>query len=211
MKTKNTLIICLTVGLTSFGVWLATSLSGELIRVSKESNMEDSMKKVQAKVAINAPIDKVWKIVGQNFEKNSRFNIDAKESFYSKEVGGMIGSQRRTVNYKDKVIDVEIVSYDATKSYVKWEIFNMNVAPLKAGYSSYTLYDDGKGGTILIQHAAFKMKVFFMDWIAKGKFTTMFKTELAAIKHLSETGESITTETKDKIVELHSDAISIVK
>jgi hypothetical protein len=207
MKAKYILIL----GLIIIGFWIATSLSSELIQVSKQNNMEISMNTVQAEVTINAPLDEVWLIVAQNFDKNSRFNVDAKDSFYLKEVEGMIGSQRRTVNYKDKVIDVEVVAYDQIKSHVKWEIFNMNVAPLKAGYSSYTLHDDGKGGTVLVQNAAFKMKVFFMDWIAKGKFTTMFKTELAAIKHLAETAESITVETKNKIREQYADDIIIVK
>lgn len=211
MKRKRILIVGITVWLIVFGVWLAISLSGKVIQVSKHHNPDIAMEKVQAEVSIAAPIDKVWSIIGQNFDQNSKFNVDAKASHYLKEVHGMVGSQRRTVNYKDKVIDVEIVSYDPSIFYVKWEIFNMNVAPLKAGHSSYTLHDDGNGGTVLVQRAAFKMKVFFMDWIARGKFTTLFKTELAAIKHLAETGENITIETKEEIVKTYADAIRLIK
>lgn len=211
MKKKSILIIGTAAWLITIGVWLAMALSSKVIQVSKHTNPDIAMEKVQAEVSIAAPIDKVWSIIGQNFDQNSKFNVDAKQSYYLKEVHGMVGSQRRTVNYKDKVIDVEVVSYDPTKTYVKWEIFNMNVAPLKAGHSSYTLYDDGHGGTVLVQEAAFKMKVFFMDWIARGKFTTLFKTELAAIKHLAETGENITIETKAEIVKTYAHAVRLIK
>lgn len=206
-KLILTVISIMTLALFGFTI-LETSM---VIRVSESSKAEKSLKKVKAKVYINAPIDKVWAIVGENFDQNSKFSVDGKKTFYLKEVDGMIGSQRRTVNHKDKVIDVEIVEYNSEATHVKWEIFNMNVAPLKAGNSSYTLNADGKGGTILVQKAAFKMKIFFMDWIAKGKFTTLFKTQLAAIKHLAETGESITPQTKDEIVERYSNAIEIMK
>lgn len=213
MRTKSKkmilTLVSITVILALFG--FAISKKPEIIRASKFIQIEKKMKKVQAEVYINASIEKVWSIIGENFDQNSKFNVDAKKTYYLKEVTGMIGSQRRTINHKDKVIDVEILEYDPKKTHVKWEIFNMNVAPLKAGNSSYTLYEDNKGGTILVQKAAFKMKVFFMDWIAKGKFTALFKTELAAIKHLAETGESITPQTKDEIIERYTNSIKVIK
>jgi hypothetical protein len=209
-KNPKKLIIIMTL-ITTLGIFGFTRLNSQVIRVSESAKLEKSLKKVEAKVYINAPIEKVWLIIGKNFDQNYKFSVDGKETFYLKEVDGMIGSQRRTVNHKGKVIDVEVVEYNPEATHVKWEIFNMNVAPLKAGNSSYTLHEDGEGGTILVQKAAFKMKIFFMDWIAKGKFTTLFKTQLAAIKHLSETGESITPQTKDEIVQRYSDAIKIIK
>ncbi|MCW5516933.1 SRPBCC family protein [Muriicola sp. Z0-33] len=183
----------------------------EMVRESNFKKKEMSMKRVKAEVYIDAPINKVWAIVGKNFDENSKFSLEAKKTYYLKKVDGMVGSQRRTVNHKDKVIDVEVIEYDPKKNHVKWEIYNMNVAPLKAGNSSYTLRAHSSGGTILEQKAAFKMKIFFMDWVAKGKFTTLFKTQLAAIKHLAETDEIITPQTKDEIVERYADAINVIK
>lgn len=196
-----------TVALLGFTI-MGTS---KVIRISESSTIEKSLKRVRAEVHINAPIDKVWSIIGENFDQNAKFSVEAKKTYYLKKVDGMIGSQRRTVNHKDKVIDVEIIEYDPKTTHIKWEIFNMNVAPLKAGNSSYTLREDGKGGTILEQKAAFKMKIFFMDWVAKGKFTTLFKTQLAAIKHVAETDKNITPQTTDEIVDRYSNSIKIFK
>ncbi|MFK7921879.1 MAG: SRPBCC family protein [Bacteroidia bacterium] len=209
-RIKNQLVLLTTASLLLFIFGFTPSSGTQLGKTIKTSTKEINLKRVQAEVYINAPIEKVWKIVGENFAENSAFSVNAKKTYYLKEVDGMIGSQRRTVDYKDKIIDVEIVEYDANDKHVKWEIFNMNVAPLKAGNSSYTLSSDGKGGTVLVQKAAFKMKVFFMDWVAKGKFTTLFKTQLAAIKHFTETGESITPETKEDIVERYLNDIKVI-
>jgi len=185
------------------------TLSGFSTINSQKEGKEINYKKVEAEVKIAVPPSQVWSLIGENFDQNSRFNVDAKKTYYLQEDPNMIGAQRRTVNYKDKVIDVEIVEYDPSKQHVKWVIFNMNAAPLKAGYSSYSLRDDGNGGTILTQKAGFKMKVFLMNGIAKGKFTNLFKTELAAIKHLAETGENITEQNKDDIVERYANSITI--
>lgn len=210
MKNTRKKTILIMTSILSFGLLgFAMVSTSEVIPISKSNKIEKSLTKVQAQVHINASIEKVWSIVGEKFDENSKFSVEAKETFYLKQVEGMIGSQRRTVNHKNKVIDVEIVAYNAELKHIKWEIFNMNIAPLKAGNSSYSLQEDGKGGTILTQKAAFKMKIFFMDWVAKGKFTTLFKTQLAAIKHLAETGESITSKTTTAIVERYANAIEV--
>jgi hypothetical protein len=187
------------------------STSAELLRASQNNEVEKYMYKVRAQVVINAPIEKIWSIVGENFDQNSKFNVDAKESLYLKQVDGMLNSQRRTINNKDKFIDVEIIEYDKENKYVKWEIYNQNVAPMKAAYSSYSLTETSTGKVTLEQNAAFKMKIFFLDWVAKKKFPTMFKTELAAIKHLAETGESISQETKKGIVERYAASIILIE
>jgi len=175
--------------------------------LAKEKDMNYKM--VEAQVSIDASWEDVWSIVGENFDQSYKFNVDAQKTEYLKEVSGMVGSQRRTTNYKGKVIDVEIVKYDAENGSIEWTIFNMNAAPLKAGFSSYTLQRDGDNKIILTQKAGFRMKVALMNPIAKKKFTKLFKTELAGIKHLAETGENISIENRDEIVEKYDAAISI--
>jgi len=63
----------------------------------------------------------------------------------------------------------------------------------------------------LIQDAAFKMKIFFMDWVAKMKFPKMFKTELAAIKHLAETGKSITKKNAQYIADRNAGSVRMIE
>jgi hypothetical protein len=189
----------------------AASPFAKMLLASQNSKVEKSMCIVRAEVQINAPIEKVWQIVGNNFDENSKFNVGAKESLYLKKVPGIKGSQRRTINHKDKVIDVEVIEYDQEKKHVKWEVYNQNVAPMKAAYSSYSLRENEEGITILEQRAAFKMKFFFLDWVAQMKFPGMFKTELAAIKHLAETGESITQENRETIAKRYATSIKLLK
>ena len=110
----NRNVKCLLVVILS--VVVSSCTSAELIRASQNTEMEKSMIKVKAEVIIDAPIEVVWGIVGENFEQNSKFNINAKETLYLKEVKGGVGSQRRTINHEDKIIDVEIIEFDEEKN-----------------------------------------------------------------------------------------------
>jgi len=184
---------------------------GTLSSYSSEQKKEIKYKKVEAQVTINASWETVWSIVGENFDQSYKFNIDAKKTEYLKEVKGMVGSQRRTLNHKGKVIDVEVMKYDADNGYIEWNIFNQNAAPLKAGYASYSLKKVGEDKVVLTQKAGYKMKIFLMNPIAKGKFTKLFKTELAAIKHLAETGESVSKDNISEIVDNYASSILVLK
>jgi hypothetical protein len=195
-------------------VFLATTVSVALSepseRASQNKELEKSMIRIHAQVQIDAPVAEVWPVVGKNFDQSAKFNVDAKETRYLKKTNQILGSQRRTTNAKGKVIDVEVVNYDPEAKFIKWEIYNQNVAPLDAGYSSYTLKSDGEGGTLLTQEAAFKMKYKIMHLVARRKMSPIFKTELSAIKHLVETGESITPTTKNEIVKRYHKAVRIL-
>jgi uncharacterized protein YndB with AHSA1/START domain len=183
-----------------------------LLRLSQNPTLEKKMNKVKAEVNINAPIEKVWDIIGTKFDQNHWFILSADKAFYLDEPknGNMIGAKRRVVNAKGKVMDVEVTEFSTDKLHISWEIYNTNAAPIKAGYASYSLRENGQGGTILQQNAGFKMKIFFMDWVAKFKFTEMFKTDLSAIKHYVETGEKITVDNKEQIVKKYVDSVSLL-
>lgn len=116
-----------------FCIVISSTASAEMLRASKNSEVEKSMHRVQAEVRIKAPIEMVWSIVGENFDQSSKFNVNAKETLYLKREDGFVGSQRRTINNKDKVMDVEITKYSEGRTYVKWEIYHQNVAHMKAG------------------------------------------------------------------------------
>jgi len=189
---------------------VSSAHSEPVARTSQNKELEKSMIKIYAQVQIDAPISTVWTVVGENFDQSSKFNVAATKTNYLKQSEKMVGSQRRTVNAKGKVIDVEIINYDPETKFLKWEIFNQNVAPLEAGYSSYKLSSDGDGGTLLAQEAAFKMKYRIMHLIARRKMTPIFITELSAIKHLVETGESITPATKKTIVRQYKEAVRVL-
>lgn len=205
MKTLKFLILPIT-----FAAAVSSAHSEPVARASQNKELEKSMIKISTQVQINAPVTAVWSVVGENFDQSSKFNVEAIETKYLKKSDKMVGSQRRTTNSKGKIIDVEVTNYDPETKFVKWEIYNQNVAPLKAGYSSYKLSSDGKGGTLLSQEAAFQMKYRIMHLVARRKMTPIFTTELSAIKHLVETGESITPATKNTIVRRYQEAVKIL-
>lgn len=204
---KKVLTSIFVVGLT-IAVWVFLTLNQPVVRPSLAKDLE--MKHVKAKIVIDAPIEKIWKIIAEDFDRNSRFNSNAKTSEYLKRVDGMLGAQRRTVNHNGKYANVEVTGYNPANHYVRWEIIEANVAPIKAGLASYTLHQNTDGTVTLTQEASFKMKLFFMDPIAKGKFTTIFKNELSAIKHLAETDVEVTRENQRQITKKYAQAFEIV-
>lgn len=204
MKKLLIFSLVVTVGIS---FWIAAALSQPMTRTQQAEVA--NMQTVRANVTIDAPIEKVWSIIRENFDQNSRFNSQAKSTEYIKQVEGQVGSQRRTININGKYVDVEVLNYDPQAYFVKWEIIDTNLAPLKVGYASYQLEHGINGSTTLSQVAGFRMKIFLMDWVAKQKFTTVFKNELAAIKHLAETDETISLQTQKEISERYANDIKI--
>jgi len=183
MNIHNKLLV-----LVIFTLTVSTARATDVRRVSEFPELESSAHSVQITAIIESSIDEVWKAIAIDFDKNIKFNLDAVHALYIKNSSAKVGSQRRTLDQKNRYIDVEITEYLQDKKYIAWEIISTDVAKIEVAFSSYQLESIDMNKTKITQEAGFKLSNPIMQVAAKRLFPDLFRTEIAVLKHTLENG-----------------------
>lgn len=177
------------------GLTLSSPVTADIQRVSENPGLRQSANVVQLEILIDAPVNEVWNLVATRFDQSKLYNVEAKSTGYIRGNSPKVGAQRRTIGNDGKFIDVEIFAYSPRNHVISWEIIGTDVAKMVVGYASYHLEAAGKG-TRITQTAGFKLQSPVMNVFARGQFPKLFKTELAAIKHILEQKQPVTKSMK---------------
>ncbi len=164
---------------------------------------------IDSSVLINAPIDKVWKVVAEDFSDNQKHMLGVKKSYYIKKNKNFIGSIRRSEHGGEEYIDVKITHWNKNRKYVQWIIVEENVPLLSEGVGSYQLKYVNESTTKLTQMGGYRMKPQFLDGLAKGRIKSMFKDILLGIKYQIETGNSFSKDAKKEVFNDYVNSIEI--
>lgn len=161
-----------------------------LTLVSAANAHGPSRQKVQESVEINAPIAKVWEVVGNFQDLNWHPAVEKTEG-----TGGNEPGAKRTLTLKGGgLIHEALIKYDAASHKMKYEITDVDVKVLPVkNYSSYLIVEDLGGG---------KSKVIWKGAFYRGYMNNDPPPELndeAAIKAVTGVYRSGLDELKKKL------------
>jgi len=176
-----------------------------VLRVSNNDQDRNDLIWVEATALINAPPEVVWKLVAEDFDENSLYTYNVEESFYLHKKPEMIGTIRGAVETSGDSFDVEIIAYNEKDAFIEWEIIRVD-SPITTGVASYTV-SEINGTTKITFRGGFRMKYFFMDWMAKRKFPDGFKAILAGIKLRAEKGVKLKEGNIEDIMNEYGDQV----
>jgi hypothetical protein len=165
---------------------------------------------VDSTVLIKQPVDKVWQIVGENFDQSHIHMAGVDNSYYLTKTENLLGSVRRSEHVGGDHLDVKIMNWNPEEKYIRWQIVETNVPMLSQGVGEYRLTAIDHNTTRLDQAGGFRMKFSALDGMGKIAIRKMFRTILAGIKHQSETGNAIDNYTKKEILKEYKGSIEIL-
>ncbi|WP_196885366.1 SRPBCC family protein [Aureivirga sp. CE67] len=148
---------------------------------------------------INAPVEDVWRVVGEDFGAiaNSHPKIVSSEYNQGHITGGVNASRRCNFNEEGtKYLEEKQIEFDAVNHTFKVKIYHTDGIPLNTDYT-YGIYKVEK---ISEKQSKLKMtmilrtKPAFLGWIAKGQFKKDIADYLLAVEHHVLTGEIVNKE-----------------
>ncbi|MDY8137346.1 SRPBCC family protein [Aquimarina sp. 2201CG5-10] len=149
--------------------------------------------------AINAPADKVWKVVGEDFGAIANSHPKIVSSNYNQ--GHIIGGENasRTCNFNEKgtkYLQETQVDFDAKNYTFKVLINNTSGIPLNSEYSYgiYKVIPIDSDSSKLVMTMGLRTKPAFLGSIAKGQFKRDIANYLLAVEHYVLTGENVNKE-----------------
>ncbi|WP_196895222.1 SRPBCC family protein [Aureivirga marina] len=148
---------------------------------------------------INAPIEKVWKVVGEDFGAIANSHPKIVSSEYNQ--GHITGGENvtRKCNYNEKgtkYLEEKQIEFDAENHTFKVLIYQTDGIPLNTDYT-YGIYDVDKISDTqskLTMTMVLRTKPAFLGWIAKGQFKKDISNYLIAVEHHVITGENVNKE-----------------
>lgn len=180
--------------------------SSGILQVHEGQQKRENLIWVEATAQVNSPVQDLWKLLGEEFDKNSKYTHNITDSHYIDKKPGVVGSIRTATESSGQTFDVKVVAYEPNERFIEWEIVRAE-APIETGIGSYRL-EDLDGRTRVTFKGGFKMKYFFMDWLAKRQFPHGFKAIVAGIKLRAEEGRKLADEDVDRTIERYGDQLT---
>ena len=159
---------------------------------------------------IDAPIDDVWKVVGEDYGAiaNSHPKIMSSEYVNGSMKAGE-GAQRVChFNAKGtKYLQEKQVNYDPANYYFRNQVFSAGKFPVDPEYTfgDYQLESTSDGKTKFIFTMNYRTKPAFMGAMAKGQFKRLIRDYAIAIEHNVKTGEKVNKGNFKEIKKMYSD------
>ncbi len=153
---------------------------------------------------INAPADKVWQVVGEDYGAiaNSHPKI-VKSEYISGSLKAGEGSERVCYfNDKEtKYLKEKQVSYDPANYTFKNQVFQAGKMPMdpKYTFAVYKVEKINAQKSKLTISMEYRTKPAFMGAFAKGSFKKLIADYAIAVEHHIKTGENVTKENFKKI------------
>ncbi|WNJ17014.1 SRPBCC family protein [Pontibacter sp. G13] len=161
-----------------------------------------AQKKVQTfKVSqvINAPADKVWAIVGQDYGAVANSHPRIISSNY---INGSLQAREgaeRVCNFNDKgtqFLHERMVNYDPDNMTFVNQVFHAGKFPVDPDYTRalYKVEDLGNGQSRMTFDMQFRTKPAMMGALMKGNFRKLIEDYFISIEHHARTGEVVNKE-----------------
>lgn len=178
---------------------IKTSLSLLIMIASASVFAQKTDKKVttfSVERIIDAPVEDVWKVVGEDFGAIANSHPKIVSSNYNQ--GYITGGENvtRTCNFNEKgtrYVQEKQISYDAENYTFKVLIYQSGGIPINTDYSYgiYKVVPISSNSCKLIMTMGVRTKPAFLVGIAKGKFKKDIADYLLAVEHHVLTGENI--------------------
>lgn len=162
--------------------------------------MGQKQKKVQSfstSRIINAPANKVWKVVGEDYGSVAYSHPKIISSDY--EPGTLKAGEgaERVCYFNEKqtqFLKEKMINYDPAEMRFTNTVFQAGKFPVDPNYTKadYKLEDLGNGSTKMSFDMQYRTKPGFMGAMAKGKFRKLINDYFIAIEHYVNTGEEVT-------------------
>ena len=159
---------------------------------------------------INASVEKVWKVVGEDFGAiaNSHPKIVSSEYDQGHTTGGENVS--RTCNFNEKgtkYLQETQVEFDAENYTFKVLINSAGGVPLNTDYSYgiYQVIPIDENSSKLVMTMGLRTKPAFLGWVAKGQFKRDIANYMIAVEHHVLTGENVNKENFKEIKKMYSE------
>jgi len=179
-KIKIWIASCCLITLSTLG------FAAEVSRVSQSPELKSRAHIFKLTGIIETPINSAWGLVGENFDHNIKFDLDAVQTEFLDATVPQVGSKRRTIDKDGKYTDVEITEFSKKERYVAWEIIQTDVVKLETAFFSYRLESIDSNKTRITQEVGIRLKNPVMHAMAKRVLPDYFITELSIIKHILE-------------------------
>ena len=157
---------------------------------------------------INAPADKVWKVVGEDYGAiaNSHPKIVSSEYINGSLKAGE-GSER-VCNFNEKgtkYLREKQVNYNPEEYTFKNQVFQAGRFPVdpEYTYAVYKVEPIDANTSRFVFDMTYRTKPAFMGWMAKGSFKKLIANYAIAIEHHVNTGEKVTKDNFRKIKRQH--------
>ena len=145
---------------------------------------------------INAPVDKVWKVVGEDFGAIANSHPKIVSSQFNQ--GHITGGENatRTCNFNEdgsKFLQEKQVNFDAINHTFKVQIYRTSGIPLDSDYSYgiYKVEAINNSTSKLSMTMGVRTTPPFLSAIAKGSFKSDIADYLLAVEHHVLTGENV--------------------
>ncbi|WP_281613454.1 SRPBCC family protein [Flammeovirga sp. SubArs3] len=161
---------------------------------------EKKTQHVEVSRIINAPVESVWKVVGEEFGEihKSHPKIVSSDYLNDSPTHGCEGAERVCNLNMDgsKYIKEKQVEFNPDQHSFKVQITNSGTLPLDAEYSfaEYKVEKVDENTSKLIFTFDYRTKPAFMGSLAKGKFKKQLSDYMLAVDHYVTTGEEVNAE-----------------
>ncbi len=173
--------------------------NGLVVAISAISLSATAQKKVQSFTSesnINAPADKVWAVVGEDFGGIANSHPKIVSSNY---IQGTLKSgegAERLCNFNEKgtkYLKEKQVGFDAKNYTVKVQVFHTNGIPMEPEYTFavYKVVPIDAGSCKFVMEMNYRTKPGFMGGIVKGKIKKTIADYALAIEYHVLTGENV--------------------
>ena len=157
---------------------------------------------------INAPIDEVWKVVGEDYGAIANSHPKIVSSHY---INGSLKAgegAERVCNFNEKgtkYLQETQVDYDPENYSFRNQIFHVNKFPVVPEYSfaTYKLEPIDDQSCKFIFDMTFRAKPAFMGGMMKGAFKKLIADYALAVEHHVLTGENVTKDNFRRIKKDH--------
>lgn len=159
-------------------------------------SMSKKYKVVLVEQVINAPAEKVWQAMVEDYGAIGNFSPYIYASNYENgSLKGELNAERKCLlNEKGTRWSHEkIVSIDREKMIMKNVVIDAAKFPLNLdnSFAYYRVKDNGNGTSTAIYEFRYRTKPGFMTGMVKGQFTKTLEGTLLGLKHYVETGEKV--------------------
>lgn len=181
----------------NFKIWLVSALALTLGTLSVTAqSMSKKYRSLKVAIKIDAPPERVWKAMVEDYGEISNFSPYIYSSNYEKgSLNGTLGAERKCMfNEKGTRWSHEkIAEIDSKNRVMRNIIIDAAKFPLDMDNSQayYTVKDNGDGTTTAGYEFQFRTKPAFMGGLAKGSFKKTLAGTLIGLKHYVETGEIV--------------------
>ncbi len=217
--------LCLTINIylltqTNFKMKRTSQLLATLILLmmttTTNANVKPEKKTVSIKhdIVINAPIEKVWNTLVENYGGLHNYSPSTVSSYCTNNATVAEMGAGRVCQFDEKgkkYMRENIVLFDAANYYFENQLVETSYPmDTENTMATYKLTANADGTTTLTQEVMYRMKPAFMGGLMKGAYRKTIMDDQIGFKYFIETGNKSTEDTKKDLRKKYESAITII-